>query len=101
MKKQIFVIVVSILLSFFAGLVMGWLIPKSNMILPGDRAHLIDSWTNSRHTEDITFYENGSCLTRQGIQTFNVMQDRILIIPNNGKQTIYRFFYIGNRVLKN
>jgi hypothetical protein len=104
MKKQItMVISLGIIISFAAGLFIGWLIPLNiipstgEQIVPGERSHLIGSWKGPTgdSTFSMSFFENGSLLFSSYMGNFTVNQDQ-LVLHDKGISISAQYFFIGD-----
>jgi len=104
MKKQIeLVISMGMIISFAAGLFIGWLLPidtfqsTGERILLGDRSHLIGSWKGPTGdpTFSMSFFENGSLLFSSYMGNFIVSQDQ-LVLHDQGISISAQYFFIGD-----
>ena len=104
MKKQIvMVIILGIIISFAAGLFIGWLIPLNiipstgEQIIPADRSHLIGSWKGptGNPTFSMSFFENGSLLFSNYKGNYTVNQNQ-LVLHNQGISISAEYFFIGD-----
>jgi len=98
MRKQIIIaLVVGIIISFITGFLIGWSIPSDNMMLTGDRSHLIGSWkgADDHSSFSVQFFENSSLLFSSYKGNFTVNQDR-LSMNNQGITMTAEFFFIGD-----
>ena len=104
MKKQItIVIILGIIISFAAGLFIGWLLPidtfqsTGERIMLGDRSHLIGSWKGptDQTTFSMSFFGNGSLLFSSYMGNFTVNQDQ-LVLHDKGISISAQYFFIGD-----
>ncbi len=104
MKTQtIMIIVLGIIVSFAAGLFIGWLAPldiipsNGEHLIAGDRSHLIGSWKGPTGdtTFSMSFYQNGSLLLSRYRGNYTVNQDQ-LVLNNQGMSISAEFFFIDD-----
>jgi len=104
MKKQITMLIsLGIIISFAAGLFIGWLLPMDTFkstgerIILGDRSHLIGSWKGptGKTTFSMSFFGNGSLLFSSYRGNFTVNQDQ-LVLHDKGISMSAQYFFIGD-----